>query len=100
MAARINILQEQIVEFCRRHRIRKMSLFGSVLRDDFGPNSDVDVLVEFEPGNTPGLGIVDVGEELSHLLGNRRADIVNPKYLNPRIKERVLASAEAIYEKG
>ena len=98
MAARIDIVREQIAEFCRRRRIRKLSLFGSVLRDDFSPESDVDVLVEFEPGHTPGLAIVDVEEELSQLLGNRKADIVNPKYLNPRIRERVLASAEAIYE--
>jgi predicted nucleotidyltransferase len=96
----LRISQEQIAEFCHRYRICRLALFGSVLRDDFNADSDVDVLVEFEPGWTPGLGIVDVEEELSHLFGDHRADMVNPKYLNPRIRDRVLASAETIYEQG
>ncbi|MEW6201545.1 MAG: nucleotidyltransferase domain-containing protein [bacterium] len=100
MAAEINIPRERIAEFCRRHRVRKLMLFGSILRGDFGPDSDVDVLMEFKPGCTPGLGIVDVEEELSRILGGRRADIVNPKYLNRRIRDHVLATAEAIYEEG
>jgi uncharacterized protein len=53
--ARISIDKEKIADFCRRHHIRRLSLFGSVLRDDFGPESDVDVLVEFEPDHIPGL---------------------------------------------
>ena len=100
MSAQLHVSHEKIAEFCRQHRIRKMALFGSVLRDDFNADSDVDVLVEFEPGCTPGLGIVDVEEGLSHLFGDHRADMVNPRYLNPRIKDRVLASAETIYEQG
>jgi len=68
-----------------------------VLRDDFGPESDVDVLVEFAPGHTPGLEIVDIEEELSQLLGGRKVDMVNPKYLNRRIKDHVLATAEVQY---
>lgn len=87
----------KLAEFCRRHHIRKLSLFGSVLRDDFGADSDVDVLVEFASGHTPGLAVVDVQEELSALLGGRRADMVNPKYLNRRLKSRVLAEAEVQY---
>ena len=87
----------KLAEFCRRHHIRKLSLFGSVLRDDFGADSDVDVLVEFASGHTPGLAVVDVQEELSALLGGRRADMVNPKYLNRRLKGRVLAEAEVQY---
>ncbi|UCG44498.1 MAG: nucleotidyltransferase domain-containing protein, partial [candidate division WOR-3 bacterium] len=50
MSARVEVDQERIAEFCRRHHIRRLSLFGSVLRDDFGPESDIDALVEFEPG--------------------------------------------------
>jgi len=96
----LRISQEQIAEFCRRRRIRRLALFGSVLRDDFTADSDVDVLVEFEPGYTPGLGIVDVEEGLSHLFCDHRAYMVNPKYLNPGIKDRVLANAEVIYERA
>lgn len=74
MAVKIPVPQDKISDFCKRHSIRKLSLFGSVLRDDFMPDSDIDVLIEFEPGCTPGLAIVDIEEELSHLLGNRRVD--------------------------
>jgi hypothetical protein len=90
--------QERLAEACRRHHIRRFSLFGSFLRDDFGPDSDVDALVEFEPGHTPGWEIVDIGEELSQVFGGRRVDIVNPKYLNPHLKDRVLRSAVVHYE--
>ncbi len=95
--SKLNVRQEEIAEFCRRRHIRRLSFFGSVLREDFGPESDVDVLIEFAPGHTPGFEIVDVEEELSALLGGRRVDIVNPKYLNPRLKDRVLAEAEVQY---
>lgn len=98
--ASIAVDKEKLAEFCRRHHIRKLSLFGSAVREDFGPESDVDVLVEFEPGHTPGLAIVDVEEELSELLGGRRADMVNPKYLNRRLKSRVLDEAEVQYAAG
>jgi hypothetical protein len=94
---RIPVDRAKLAEFCRRRHIRKLSLFGSVLREDFGPNSDVDVLVEFAPGHTPGLDVVDVQEELSALLGGRRVDMVNPKYLNRRLKSRVLREAEVQY---
>jgi hypothetical protein len=97
---RIPVPQEALAAFCRRHHITRLAFFGSVLRDDFGPQSDVDVLVEFAPGHTPGLEIVDVEEELSALLGGRRVDLANPKYLNPRLKPRVLAAAEVQYAEG
>jgi len=74
-------------------------LFGSVLRDDFRPDSDIDVLVTFEPGQVIGLRIVDIEEELGQLLG-RRVDLVSEKYLNPRIRNRVLTSAEVQYAEG
>jgi len=96
----IAVDRAKLADFCRRHHIRKLSLFGSVLREDFGPHSDVDVLVEFAPGHTPGLDIVDMGEELSALLGGRRVDMVNPKYLNQRLKSRVLDMAEVQYAEG
>ncbi|MEA1997450.1 MAG: nucleotidyltransferase family protein [Gemmatimonadota bacterium] len=99
MALKITVPKDKIAAFCRRNKIRRLALFGSVLRDDFTPESDVDVLVEFEPGFTPGLEIVDVEDELSQLLGGRHTDFVNPKYLNVRIRDRVLVSAETIYEK-
>ena len=66
--ANVAVSPEQIAEFCCRHRIRKLALFGSVLRDDFGPDSDVDVLVEFEPGHAPGWGLVAMADEMSALL--------------------------------
>ena len=92
--------KDRIAEFCRRWHISKLSYFGSVLRDDFGPQSDVDVLIEFAPGRTPGLEIVDIEEELSALLGGHKVDLVNPKYLNRRLKRRVLESAEVQYAEG
>ena len=100
MSPRIALDRNQIAEFCRRHHIRKLSLYGSVLRDDFRPDSDVDVLVEFEPGHRVGLRIIDMEEELSKMLGGRRVDIVSEKYLNRRLRNRVLASAEVEYAEG
>jgi predicted nucleotidyltransferase len=89
-----------IAEFCRRYHIRKLSLFGSVLRDDFGPASDIDVLVEFEPGHSLGFGWIDMEEELSQIFGGRRVDVVREKYLNRRLRKRVLDSAEVQYAEG
>jgi len=89
-----------LVEFCRRHGIRKLSLFGSVLREDFGPDSDVDVLVEFEAGKTIGFDILDMEEELSHLLGGRAVDLVNEKYLNHRLRPIILREALVQYVQG
>ena len=100
MSPRIALDRNQIAEFCRRHHVRKLSLFGSVLRDDFRPDSDVDVLVAFEPGRQVGLRIIDMEEELSKMLGGRRVDIVSEKYLNRRLRNRVLASAEVEYAEG
>jgi hypothetical protein len=83
--------------FCQRHGIARLALFGSALRDDFGPDSDVDVLVEFEPGHVPGLNFVSMERELSGLLQGRRVDLVTPKFLNVRIREQVLREAEPLY---
>ena len=85
----INIPTDKVADFCRRHHIRKLALFGSVLRDDFRADSDIDILVEFESGHFVGFQIFRVEEELSRLFGGRKVDLVNPKYLNRRLKERV-----------
>ena len=96
--ARIDIPKDKIAEFCRRHHIRKLSLFGSVLRDDFQNDSDVDVLVEFEPSHGPGfIGLMKMERELSLLLGGRQVDLVTEKFLNRRMRNQVLANAEIQY---
>ena len=83
--------------FCRRHHIMRLVLFGSALRDDFGPESDVDVLVEFQQGHVPGLEFVSMERELSGLFQGRRVDLVTPKFLNARIREQVVREAEPLY---
>ncbi len=93
---KIDIPKRQIAEFCRRHHIRKLALFGSVLRDDFRPDSDGDVLVEFEPGKTPGLAFFAMQDELSELLG-RNVDLNTPSWLSPYFRDEVLTEAEAVY---
>ncbi|HKA53164.1 MAG TPA: nucleotidyltransferase family protein [Candidatus Binatia bacterium] len=96
--AKIPIPKEQIAEFCRRHHIRKLALFGSVLRDDFRPDSDVDVLVEFEPDHLPGLiGFAGMELELSQLLGDRKVDLNTPQFLSPYFRDEVLEEAEVQY---
>ena len=95
--ARIPIPEEQLAEFCRRNRIRRLSLFGSVLREDFTPDSDVDVLVEFEPGTPMGLiKLAGVEIELGELLG-RKADLVSRRSLSPYIRDEVFAEEEMVY---
>ena len=86
----------RIAEFCRKRHIRRLALFGSVLRDDFGPDSDVDVLVEFEPGHVPGLEFFAMEIELSEMLG-RKVDLNTPEFLSPRFRSQVLAEAEVQY---
>lgn len=81
----------------RKLTVARLALFGSVLRDDFDADSDVDVLVEFRPGHVPGLSFVGMERELSGLLQGRRVDLVTPKFLNARIRERVLREATPLY---
>ena len=95
--ARIEIPRAEIDAFCRRNHIRRLALFGSVLRDDFTPNSDVDVLVEFEPGKTPGFAFIAVQDELSELLG-REVDLNTPDCLSKYFRDEVLATAEVLYD--
>ena len=94
--ARVGLPKERIAEFCKRNYIRKLALFGSVLQDDFSPNSDVDVLVEFEPGHVPGLNFFAMERELSQLLG-QKVDLNTPQFLSHHFRERVLADAESLY---
>src|SRR3990172_9521698 len=100
MVSNLDIPSDRIADICRRHHIRKLSLFGSVLRDDFRAESDVDVLVVYEPGVPVGFRIFDIEAELSHLFGGRRIDLINEKYLNPRLRKRILDEAEVRYGQG
>ena len=88
--------QERLAELCRRHQIRRLALFGSVLRNDFGPNSDVDVLVEFEPGVRTGLKFFAIQDELSEILG-RQVDLNTPGCLSKYFRAQVLTEAEVQY---
>jgi uncharacterized protein len=88
--------REQIAEFCRRHRIKRLAFFGSVLRDDFSDHSDIDVLVEFEPGYTPGLHFFDLDYELSEIFG-RRAEVHTAGFLSRHFRDDVLREAEVQY---
>mgnify|MGYP001612474865 CR=1 FL=1 len=101
MNTRIPMDRGQIANFCCKYHIQKLSLFGSVLRDDFRPDSDIDILVEFEPGHTPGfIRLYQIEQEFSTLVGGRRPDLVTPGFLNRRIRDKVLAEAEVQYAKG
>ena len=93
----LNLSRDVIVGFCRRNHIRRLSLFGSILRDDFHPGSDVDVLVEFVPGYTPGLAFFAMQEELSKLVG-RNVDLHTPNSLSKYFRDDVLAEAEVQYD--
>ena len=92
----ISLDRVKIAEFCRKHHIRRLSLFGSVLRQDFRPDSDVDVLVEFEPEHIPGLAFFAMEAELSEILG-RKADLNTPGFLSPYFRDQVMADAETQY---
>ena len=100
LSARIAVDREKIAEFCRRPHIRKLAFFGSVLRDDFRPDSDVDVLVEFEPNQRVTLfDMVDLEQELTQLIG-RHVDLRTPGDLSRYFRQRVLDSAEGLYVRG
>ncbi len=100
MNASLNIPQDRLAEFCRANGIVSLAIFGSALRADFGPTSDVDLLVEFAPDRTPGLRFVDIADELSHLFG-RPVDVVtrsaierSPNFIRRRA---ILESAQVVY---
>lgn len=93
----IDMPKDRISEFCARHRIRRLALFGSVLRDDFSDDSDIDVLVEFEPGAAVGLNFFSMERELSLLLG-RKVDLNTPGFLGKYLREQILREAQVGYE--
>lgn len=97
MSPHLTIDRGAIAAFCQRHHIARLAPFGSALGNDFGPDSDVDVLVEFKPGHVPGLEFLSMERELSELLRGRRVDLVTPKFLNARIRDEVLREAEPLY---
>lgn len=97
-AGRITASAEDITDFCRRHHIRKLSLFGSVLRDDFRPESDVDVLVEFEPADVPDFfDLIGMKEELTGMIGHK-VDLKTPNSLSPYFRDRVLSEALPLHD--
>lgn len=100
MGVRIDIPKKTVAQFCRRHHITRLSLFGSAIRDDFGPDSDVDVLVEFEPGARVGfITLAGLEIELSEILG-RNAELHTVKGLHPLFRDEVLRLAEVQYEQA
>ena len=93
----IDIPRDRLAEFCQRNHIRRLSLFGSILRDDFGPESDIDFLVEFEPGRTPSLlTMAGLEIELTEMLG-RKVDLRTPKDLSRYFRDAVVREAEPQY---
>jgi len=94
----LKVPQEKITEFCLKYHIRKLAFFGSVLRDDFRPDSDVDVLVEFESGHVPGfIGLAGMERELSVILGGRRTDMRTPQDLSKYFRQKVVSEASVLY---
>jgi predicted nucleotidyltransferase len=94
----IKIESNSLEPLCQQYHIRKLALFGSILREDFRPDSDVDILVEFEPGHTPGFEFIDIQDQLSAIIG-RTIDLNTPQDLSRYFREQVLAEAEVIYAK-
>ena len=94
---RVQIAQERLADLCKRHGVRRLRLFGSALRDDFGPLSDVDLLVEFEPGADPSWRLSTVEEEFSEVFGGHPVEMVEPECLDRYIRTRVLEEAQEIY---
>ena len=96
MPPKIAVDHHQIAEICERHHVRKLALFGSVLREDFSADSDVDILVEFEAGHVPGFSFCDLQDELSAIVG-RSVDLHTPASLSRYFRERVLREAQVQY---
>ena len=91
--------QERIAGFCREHPICRLSLFGSVLRSDFSPESDVDVLVEFKKGYEPGFSFFALQDELSQMIGHN-VDLNTPNFLSRYFRDRVMQKAQVVYGQG
>lgn len=93
----LEIPQNEIGAFCRRHRIRRLALFGSVLRGELRPDSDIDVLVEFDPDHIPGLAFFAMQDELSQILG-RDVDLNTLQFLSPYFRQQIQDDAAVIYD--
>ena len=94
----IKIPKAKLAEFCKKNKIKRLSLFGSVLREDFGPNSDIDVLVEFEPGARVGFfELFDMEQELSGLFGGRKVEINTPNSISHYFRSKILKEARDEY---
>ena len=101
MSLQVPLPRLAIATFCRAHGIRRLAVFGSALRDDFRSDSDIDLLVEFEPGRAPGLfGVARMERELSALLGGRKVDLRTPADLSPYFRQQVLDEAVVQYVQG
>lgn len=101
MNGKLAIDKSRIADFCRRHHTTRLEIFGSALRDDFRPDSDVDVLVDFEPGHVPGFfRLLDMEERLSGLFDGRKVDLRMPQDLSRYFRNKVVAQAEVQYACG
>jgi predicted nucleotidyltransferase len=92
----ISIPEETIRDFCQRHKIKNLAFFGSILGPDFKPESDVDVLVEFEPGYVPGFEFFSMQEELTEIIG-RQVELHTPNFLSSHFRENVIKEAQVLY---
>ena len=93
---KIQVPRREIEDFCKKNHIRKLAFFGSVLREDFKSDSDIDVLVEFEEGKTPGLSFFRMQNELSEILG-RKVDLNTPGFISKYFREQVMREAKVHY---
>ncbi len=94
----ITVPKEKLAQFCRSNHIRRLALFGSVIHGDLTPESDLDILVEFERGHVPGLDFFRIQDELTRLF-DRQVDLNTPHFLSPYFRKRVLREAEVLYAK-
>ena len=98
MNTQISIPREQLAAFCQEHGIKRLAIYGSALREDFRPDSDIDVLVEFEADRIPGLlGVAGMEIELSGLFSGRKVDLRTPEDLSPYFRQEVMDAAEVQY---
>lgn len=101
MNARLSVPKARLAAFCRSHGVERLAVFGSALREDFGPGSDIDLLVEFAPGRAPGLlGVAGMEIELSALFGGRKVDLRTPGDLSRYFRQRVLDTAEVLHARA
>jgi len=101
MNKHLAINKDKIAEFCKKYHIQQLAIFGSVLRNDFGPESDIDVLVDFEPGRTPGFfKLFDMEDELSSIFAGRKVDLRTPQDLSKYFRDKVVENAEVQYVRG